>query len=64
MGFGGGDHYCVGAPLARLEVVATLKAFARRLEAPRLVSDPPSYRKNAALSGPEHLLVAFERLND
>jgi hypothetical protein len=63
-GFGSGDHYCVGAPLARLEAVTALKALARRLEAPRLVTDPPPYRKNAALRGPEHLLVAFADLND
>ena len=64
LGFGGGDHYCVGAPLARLEAVTALKALARRLEAPRLVTDPPPYRKNAALRGPEHLLIAFADLND
>jgi hypothetical protein len=61
-GFGGGDHYCVGAPLARLEAVTALKALARRLEAPRLVTDPLPYRKNAALRGPEHLQVAFADL--
>lgn len=63
-GFGGGDHYCVGAPLARLEAVAALKALALRLEAPRLVIDPPPYRRNAALRGPEHLQIAFVRLNE
>ncbi len=63
-GFGGGDHYCVGAPLARLEAVTALKALARRLEAPRLVTDPPPYRKNAALRGPEHLPIAFADLNE
>jgi cytochrome P450 len=62
LGFGGGDHYCVGAPLARLEAVTALKALARRLEAPRLITDPPPYRKNAALRGPEHLLIAFADL--
>ena len=64
LGFGGGDHYCVGAPLARLEAVTALKALVRRLDAPRLVTDPPPYRKNAALRGPEHLLVAFDHLRD
>ncbi len=44
-GFGGGDHLCVGAPLARLEAVTALKALARRLVAPRLVSDPPLSEK-------------------
>jgi cytochrome P450 len=64
LGFGSGDHYCVGAPLARREAVTALKALARRLDAPRLVTDPPPYRKNAALRGPEHLQVAFDHLSD
>jgi cytochrome P450 len=63
-GFGGGDHYCVGAPLARREAVPALKALTRRLVAPRLVSDPPPYRSNAALRGPEHLPIAFDQLSD
>lgn len=61
-GFGGGDHYCIGAPLARLEAVTALALLARRLQAPRLVSDPPPYRRNAALRGPEHLLIAYDGL--
>lgn len=64
LGFGGGDHYCVGAPLARFEAVTALNTLVRRLVAPRLVTDPPPYRRNAALRGPEHLLVAFDHLND
>lgn len=64
LGFGGGIHYCVGAPLARLEAQVALSALARRLVNPRLVADPPPYRENAALRGPEHLLVAFDRLLD
>jgi cytochrome P450 len=62
LGFGGGIHYCVGAPLARIEAQVALGALARRLVAPRLTTDPPSYRENAALRGPEHLFVEFERL--
>lgn len=61
-GFGSGDHYCVGAPLARTEAVTALSLLARRLQAPRLVSNPPPYRKNAALRGPEHLLIAYDGL--
>lgn len=62
LGFGSGDHYCVGAPLARLEAVTALSMLAQRLVAPRLVTDPPPYRKNAALRGPERLLIAFDHL--
>jgi cytochrome P450 len=64
LGFGSGDHYCVGAPLARFETTTALNTLVRRIAAPRLVADPPPYRKNAALRGPEHLLVAFDHLND
>jgi len=64
LGFCGGDHYCVGAPLARLEAVSALSLLPRRLQAPRLVSDPPPYRKNAALRGPEHLMIAYDGISE
>ncbi len=64
LGFGGGIHYCVGAPLARLEAQIVLAELARRLENPRLAIDPPHYRDNAALRGPEHLLVNFDGLKE
>jgi cytochrome P450 len=62
LGFGGGIHYCMGAPLARIEAHVALTALAQRLVNPRLVADPPPYRPNAVLRGPRHLPVAFERL--
>jgi cytochrome P450 len=62
LGFGGGIHYCVGAPLARIEAQVALTALAHRLVNPRLVEDPPPYRPNAVLRGPRHLLVEFDRL--
>jgi cytochrome P450 len=62
LGFGGGIHYCVGAPLARIEAQVALGTLARRLVAPRLVADPPPYRDNASLRGPEHLFVEFDRV--
>ncbi len=62
LGFGGGIHYCVGAPLARLETHIALTTLVSRLVAPRLVTDPPPYRKNASLRGPQHLMVAFDRI--
>jgi cytochrome P450 len=57
LGFGGGIHYCFGAPLARPETQIALTELARRLENPRLVADPPPYRHSPALRGPRHLLV-------
>ena len=63
LGFSGGIHYCVGAPLARIEGQVALAALARRIVNPRLVEDPPPYRPNAVLRGPSHLLVDFDQLH-
>jgi cytochrome P450 len=60
LGFGGGLHYCVGAPLARFEVEAALVALVRRLKNPRLLADPPPYRPGSALRGPKHLRLAID----
>ncbi|HEY6794201.1 MAG TPA: cytochrome P450 [Kineosporiaceae bacterium] len=60
LGFGGGIHYCFGAPLARLETHIALAELARRLVNPRLVVDPPPYRPNPVLRGPRHLQVAID----
>ncbi len=60
LGFGGGVHYCFGAPLARLEGQIMLTELVRRLRAPRLVTDPPPYRPSPVLRGPRHLLVEYD----
>ncbi|WP_338250346.1 cytochrome P450 [Dictyobacter halimunensis] len=64
LGFGSGIHYCVGAPLARIEAHIALRELSRRLIEPTLAVDPPPYRDNAALRGPRHLLVNFKGLVD
>jgi cytochrome P450 len=63
LGFGGGVHYCFGAPLARLETQIALGELVRRLRNPRLVTDPPPYRPSSALRGPRRLLVDFDGVN-
>jgi cytochrome P450 len=63
LGFGGGVHYCFGAPLARLEAQVALAELARRMENPTLVTDPPPYRPNPLLRGPRHLLIEFDRVS-
>jgi cytochrome P450 len=60
LGFGGGIHYCYGAPLARTETQIALTELARRLVRPRLVDDPPPYRPSPVLRGPRHLLIAID----
>ena len=54
-GFGGGLHYCVGAPLARIEAEIALVTLCRRLVEPTLMEDPPPYRAGASLRGPSNL---------
>lgn len=63
LGFGGGIHYCFGAPLARPETQIALTELAYRLRNPRLVADPPPYRANPNLRGPRHLLVDIDGVN-
>ena len=59
-GFGGGLHFCMGAPLARIETEIALVALAQRLIAPRLLQDPPPYRPGASLRGPERLGIGID----
>ncbi len=40
LGFGAGVHYCLGAPLARLEIAATCTALSTRLPGLRLAGEP------------------------
>ncbi|KJK56650.1 cytochrome P450 [Saccharothrix sp. ST-888] len=58
-GFGSGVHSCFGAPLARVEAQIALTELVRRLDAPRVVEDPPPYRRSPILRGPRHLLVEY-----
>ncbi|MFI9594941.1 cytochrome P450 [Nonomuraea sp. NPDC052265] len=62
LGFGGGVHYCFGAPLARLEAQVVLGELVRRVRNPRLVADPPPYRPSAVLRGPRHLLIDYDAI--
>ncbi|WP_338772631.1 cytochrome P450 [Nocardia vulneris] len=55
--FGLGAHFCLGAPLARLEARIALTRFAQRLPHPRLLVDPPPYREHVNLRGPAHLPI-------
>ncbi len=57
--FGGGAHFCFGAPLARLEGQIGLRAFIERVEGARLLQDPPPYRESPILRGPLALPIAI-----
>jgi cytochrome P450 PksS len=59
--FGQGIHYCVGAPLARMEAQVALKALLRRLPAMRLKTPVESlrWRRSLILRGLESLPIKF-----
>ncbi|QIB44525.1 cytochrome P450 [Streptomyces aureoverticillatus] len=54
--FGAGIHYCVGAPLARIELAASLGALLRRAPDLRLVAEP-SRKPGFVIRGLGELLV-------
>ena len=55
LGFGFATHFCLGAPLARLEAEIAFRELARRLPKLKLVTEDPSYRENPVLRGIERL---------
>jgi cytochrome P450 len=57
LGFGRGVHYCLGAPLARLEAGVALSALTARYPNARLDSEP-RYKTNVTLRGLSNLMVA------
>ncbi|MER6351836.1 cytochrome P450 [Streptomyces sp. NPDC001634] len=60
LAFGHGIHYCLGAPLARLEGQIAIATVLRRLSDLALAVPPSELRwKPSGLRGPEHLPVTF-----
>ncbi|MGL4649909.1 MAG: cytochrome P450, partial [Caldilineaceae bacterium] len=55
LAFGSGIHYCVGAPLARLEGQVIFETLARRLPRLQLSGEPPVYRPTFTLRGLQSL---------
>ncbi|MGH3743656.1 MAG: cytochrome P450 [Mycobacteriales bacterium] len=58
--FGGGIHFCLGAPLARLEATVALREITRRVVSPTL--GQVTYKPNMVLRGLERLPVAYAEL--
>jgi cytochrome P450 len=59
LAFAAGPHFCLGAPLARLEATTAVRAFAARLTRPELDADSLAYKPNFNLRGPQRLVVRF-----
>src|SRR5215467_5762741 len=61
LSFGFGIHYCLGAPLARLEMHIALELLTTRLPGMRLVeSQAFEFLPNTTVRGPQHLWVEWE----
>ena len=59
LAFGMGLHYCIGAPLARVELQAALKTLSSRLPDLRLVGEPPEYHPKNVFRYLKELKVTF-----
>ena len=63
LGLGRGIHFCVGAPIGRLEAKVALEALTERVPTLRLVPDrPPEREQHAMLGGLGSLPVEWERI--
>ena len=61
LGFGVGHHYCIGAPLVRVEMEAVLRTLADRAPRLELLADPPPYRPNLVVRGMRALPMKLSR---
>jgi cytochrome P450 len=59
LAFGMGIHFCLGAPLARIEGQIAIGEMVRRLRAPELAVAEPEYKENVTLRGLASLPVRF-----
>ncbi len=62
LAFAAGPHFCLGAPLARLEAMIALQAIATRVIGPRLDEDSLTYKPNFNLRGPDRMIIQFDQI--
>ncbi|MWP38475.1 cytochrome P450 [Rhodobacter sphaeroides] len=62
LSFGGGLHFCFGAPLARMEAQFALGALIRRLKNPRLGDTDLTYHLSPITRGPERLHIEVDEV--
>jgi cytochrome P450 len=58
--FGWSNHFCFGAPLARMEAQIAFKSILRRLSNIQLLPGPLNWRNNSGLRGLTALPISFE----
>ncbi|MCG7594624.1 cytochrome P450 [Mycobacterium sp. PSTR-4-N] len=58
LGFGKGPHFCIGAPLARVEATVALTALTTRFPDASLAAEP-AYKPNVTLRGMEELSITL-----
>jgi cytochrome P450 len=58
--FGHGIHYCLGAPLARIEGEIAFNTLLRRLPNPRLTTEAPERMPNLVFRGLQSLRIEFD----
>jgi len=62
LAFSAGPHFCLGAPLARLEGEIVLRAIATRVVRPELDPDSLAYKPNYNLRGPDRMVIGFDQI--
>lgn len=62
LAFAAGPHFCLGAPLARLEATIALREIARRVTGLRLDEASLAYKPNFNLRGPGRMVLAFDEI--
>jgi cytochrome P450 len=58
VGFGGGIHFCVGAPLARLELEVSVEGLAKRCGSGLALAEEPPWQPTFVIRGVERLELA------